>query len=143
MKDMAFFGPLLGHSAHLARELMRGKMTCYDMTPSQTHVLLYLAEHGPSAQSLVAEGMRVKAPTANGIIDRMEEKGLLARCVDERDARRRLVSLTQRGESLVAELKRCFDEAEKQIVLGFSPQEQEQLLSFLRRIIENLEVTAL
>lgn len=133
------YGPLLGHCAHLAREQMRARMSRYGMTPAQTHVLLYLAEHGPTVQSAVAEGMRVKAPTVNGIIDRMEEKGLLVRTVDEKDARRRRVHLTEKGEGFTSEFKRCFDEAEESIVRGFSPQERELLRTLLCRIIENLE----
>ncbi|MBQ5927854.1 MAG: MarR family transcriptional regulator [Oscillibacter sp.] len=139
MDHMAFFGPLLGHSAHLAKEQMRARMSRYDITPTQTHVLLYLTEHGPTTQSTLAEALGVKAPTANGVIDRMEEKGLLVRTVDERDARRRLVRLTEKGGTFVEELKECFDRAEEAIVQGFSREEQELLRSFLRRIIENLE----
>lgn len=139
MDHMAFFGPLLGHSAHLAKEQMRTRMSRYDITPTQTHVLLYLTEHGPAMQSALAEALGVKAPTANGVIDRMEEKGLLVRTVDERDARRRLVRLTEKGGTFVEELKECFDRAEEAIVQGFSREEQELLRSFLRRIIENLE----
>ena len=142
MKD-DFYGPLLGHCAHQAREQMRSRMSRYDMTPTQTHVLLYLAEHGPSAQSVLAEGMRVKAPTANGIIDRMEEKGLLVRSVDERDARRRLVGLTEKGQGLVEQIQRQFMLAEETIVRGFDEAEQRQLRAFLQRIIENLEVETL
>ena len=139
MDHMAFFGPLLGHSAHLAKEQMRTRMSRYDISPTQTHVLLYLTEHGPTTQSTLAEALGVKAPTANGVIDRMEEKGLLVRTVDERDARRRLVRLTEKGGTFVEELKECFDRAEEAIVQGFSREEQELLRSFLRRIIENLE----
>ena len=139
MDHMAFFGPLLGHSAHLAKEQMRARMSRYDITPTQTHVLLYLTEHGPPTQSTLAEALGVKAPTANGVIDRKEEKGLLVRTVDERDARRRLVRLTEKGGTFVEELKECFDRAEEAIVQGFSREEQELLRSFLRRIIENLE----
>ena len=142
MKD-DFYGPLLGHCAHQAREQMRSRMSRYDMTPAQTHVLLYLAEHGPSAQSVLAEGLRVKAPTANGIIDRMEEKGLLVRSVDERDARRRLVGLTEKGQGLVEQIQRQFMLAEETIVRGFDEAERCQLRAFLQRIIENLEVETL
>lgn len=142
MKD-DFYGTLLGHCAHQAREQMRSRMSRYDMTPAQTHVLLYLAEHGLSAQSALAEVMRVKAPTANGIIDRMEEKGLLVRTVDEHDARRRRVCLTEKGEGMVADLERQFRETEEEIVRGFSEAERETLKCLLRRVIKNLEVTTL
>ena len=137
------FGPLLGHCAHLSKERLRGRMARYDMTPTQTHVLLYLAENGPTAQSALAEDMKVKAPTANGIIDRMAEKDLLARTVDGKDARRRLIRLTEKGEGLAKELKTQFGRTEEEILRGFDETEQALLRSFLMRIIGNLEETTL
>ena len=137
-----YYGPLLGHCAHLAKEQMRARMERFDMTPAQTHVLLYLHENGATTQTALAEQMRVKAPTANGILDRMEEKGLLVRTVDGRDARRRLIRLTEKGEGLVEELRGQFILAESAILQGFDQAEQCQLKSFLQRIIKNLEVRA-
>lgn len=137
-----YYGPLLGHCAHLAKEQMRARMDRFDMTPAQTHVLLYLHENGATTQTVLAEQMRVKAPTANGILDRMEEKGLLVRTVDGRDARRRLIRLTEKGEGLVEELRGQFILAESAILQGFDQAEQCQLKSFLQRIIQNLEVRA-
>lgn len=137
------YGPLLGHCAHLSRERLRGKMARFDLTPTQTHVLLYLADCGPATQSALAEGMRVKAPTANGILDRMAEKGLLVRTVDEKDARRRLIRLTEKGEGLAKELKTQFGRTEEEILRGFDETEQALLRSFLVRIIGNLEGTTL
>ena len=42
--ENAPIGPLLGHAAHLARERMDVRLARYDVTPAQTHVLLYLGE---------------------------------------------------------------------------------------------------
>lgn len=137
------YGPLLGHCAHLSKERLRSRMARFDLTPTQTHVLLYLTENGPSAQSMLAEDMKVKAPTANGILDRMEEKGLVVRSVDEKDARRRLIRLTEKGAGLVEDLKTQFDRAEEEILRGFDAAEQALLRKYLIRIIENLEVTTL
>ena len=76
--ENAPIGPLLGHAAHLARERMDARLSRYDMTPSQTHTLLYLSSHGYTApQRDVVEHLRVRPSTANGILDRMEEKGLI------------------------------------------------------------------
>ena len=72
----------------------------------------------------------------------MEEKGLLVRTVDGRDARRRLIRLTEKGEGLVEELRGQFILAESAILQGFDQAEQCQLKSFLQRIIKNLEVRA-
>ena len=60
-----FLGPLLGHATHLARERMDARLSRYDMTPSQTHTLLYLSSHGYTApQRDVVEHLRVRPSTA-------------------------------------------------------------------------------
>ena len=56
-----FLGPLLGHATHLARERMDARLSRYDMTPSQTHTLLYLSSHGYTApQRDVVEHLRIR-----------------------------------------------------------------------------------
>ena len=81
--DALHLGPLLGYAAHLTRERMDARLSRYDMTPAQTHTLLYLCGHGDCApQRDVVSHLRVKPSTANGILDRMEEKGLIRRAAD-------------------------------------------------------------
>ena len=136
-------GPSLGRAAHLVRASMDARMSRYEITPTQNHVLMYLRLHDKRAsQCEVTAYLRVKPSTANGILDRMEEKGLLVRTVDGRDARRRLIRLTEKGEGLVEELRGQFILAESAILQGFDQAEQCQLKSFLQRIIKNLEVRA-
>ena len=65
-------GPLLGRAAHLTRERMDARLAQFDVTPAQTHVLLYLHDHGGKApQREVVEHLKVKPSTVNGILDRM------------------------------------------------------------------------
>ena len=42
-------GPTLGRCAHLARAGMEARLSRYEVTPVQTHVLLYLFRHGGQA----------------------------------------------------------------------------------------------
>ena len=133
-------GPTLGRSAHLARERMDARLSRYDITPAQTHTLLYLHRHnGQASQCEVIGHLKVKPSTANGILDRMEEKGLLERSVSEQDARRRMITLTEKGAKLQKELHSAFEETEELMMKGLSQEERELLFSFLDRINRNLE----
>ena len=114
-------GPMLGRCAHLSRAGMEARLSQYEVTPVQTHVLLYLIRHGGQApQCQVTDFLKVKPSTANGILDRMVETDLVVRSVSGSDARRRLITLTDKGR-------------------GLTPQETEQFRSLLCRIIQNLE----
>ena len=106
--DALHLGPLLGHAAHLTRERMDARLSRYDVTPAQTHTLLYLCGHGDCApQRDVVSHLRVKPSTANGILDRMEEKGLIRRAADENDQRQKemeedYVGLVKAGHTMAA-----------------------------------------
>ena len=90
-------GPALGRAAHLARASMDARMSRYEMTPTQSHVLMYLCFHGKQApQCEVTAHLRVKPSTANGVLDRMVDKGLVERSVSGSDARRRLITITEK-----------------------------------------------
>ncbi|MEG1593542.1 MAG: MarR family transcriptional regulator [Oscillibacter sp.] len=140
MPDRKALGPLLGCTAHLARERMDARLSQYDVTPAQTHVLLYLQRGGGEApQGELTEFLRVKPSTINGILDRMVEKGLVRRTADESDARRKLIALTALGQSKQALFRHGFAEAEEVITRGFSPEETEQFRALLERVVRNLE----
>lgn len=80
-------GPMLGRCAHLSRAGMEARLSQYEVTPVQTHVLLYLIRHGGQApQCQVTDFLKVKPSTANGILDRMVEKDLVVRSVSGSDA---------------------------------------------------------
>lgn len=133
-------GPLLGHAAHLAKERMDARMSRYDMTPAQTHTLLYLCRReSPAPQREVVAHLRVKPSTANGILDRMEEKGLICREADPTDQRQKRVLVTEKGRKQLDLAQETFQVAEDLIVRGMKPEEAASLRELLCRVIENLE----
>lgn len=140
MHDQKLLGPMLGQCAHLARERMDARMSRFGMTPSQTHVLLYLRRQGGQvSQGELTAHMRVKPSTVNGILDRLEEKGLVERTVSGTDARQRLVTLTSSGVERESQTKQCFQDAEALIARGMTTEETETLRRLLELVIHNLE----
>ena len=140
MHDNRLLGPLLGHCAHLARERMDARLARYGVTPAQIHVLHYLYHCGNQApQCDVTAHLKVKPSTANGILDRMEEKDLLRRSISESDGRKRLITLTEKGAGLQEVLRQKFEETEQLMTQGFSEAETAQLHELLRRVMVNLE----
>ena len=133
-------GPMLGCCAHMARERMDARMSRFGMTPAQTHVLLHLHQSGGQLpQRELLDSLKVMPSTVNGILDRMEEKGLVERTVSGTDARQRLVALTLAGRKREEQVKQAFLEAEALIVRGLTKEETDTLRSLLERVIQNLE----
>lgn len=138
--EAVHLGPLLGRAAHLARERMDVRLSGYDVTPAQTHALLYLCRGGDAVpQRDVVAHLRVKPSTANGILDRMEEKGLIARETDPTDLRQKRVRATEKGIQLKTRMQSAFQETERIIFRGMTPEESDALQRLLYRVIENLE----
>nr|WP_325304067.1 MarR family transcriptional regulator [uncultured Oscillibacter sp.] len=133
-------GPALGWAAKLSKANMDARVSRYDVTPAQTHVLLYLQQHGGRVpQHELAEFLRVKPSTVNGVLDRMEEKGLVRRSVSGSDARRRLITLTEKGAEQQALFQQSFLDVEEAMVRGFTQEERENLCALLDRVIQNLK----
>lgn len=140
MHDGNALGPLLGHCFHLVRAQMDARLARYDVTPAQTHVMMHLKHHGGEMlQGNLTQFMRVKPSTVNGILDRMEERGLISRTISGTDARRRVIALTPAGQKQVTLFEHSVQEAERVISAGLSPEELDTLRTLLGRIIRNLE----
>ena len=138
--DKPRLGPTLGRAAHLAKANMGARVAQFDITPAQTHVLLYLHHHGGQApQYELTSFLQVKPSTANGVLDRMEEKGLVRRSVSGKDARRRLISITDKGREQQTLFQESFLKTETIMVQGISQEHQALLLEILDHIIKNLE----
>jgi MarR family 2-MHQ and catechol resistance regulon transcriptional repressor len=70
------------------------------LTPSQADVIFTLGgTEGMTCADISAETLITKG-TLTGVIDRLRAKGLVERWEDAYDARRTLVALTDKGESL-------------------------------------------
>ena len=142
MEHPEVLGPVLGRCGHLMKERMDARLSGCDGTPAQTHVLLYLHHHGTNGQATqcaVTEFLKVKPSTANGILDRMVEKGLVERTVSRTDARQRLITMTEKGREQHEHLREAFMETERAAVRGLSSEERATLLELLNRVILNLE----
>ena len=140
MQDFKPLGPLMGHCFRLGRARMDARLESYDVTPAQMHVLHYLYHHGNQAdQCEMTAHLKVKASTAAGILERMEEKGLIRRAVSEADARHKRITLTEKGMARQSRFKEVFEEVEGQMTKGFTPEEAAQLYALLMKVRANLE----
>jgi DNA-binding MarR family transcriptional regulator len=71
--------------------------TCQVSVP-QLSCVLALYEHGPLPPSRIAKHIMVQSSTVTGIIDRLEQKGLVCRLRDSSDRRVITIQLTEGGK---------------------------------------------
>jgi DNA-binding MarR family transcriptional regulator len=72
----------------------------YQVSAPQVSCLLALYENGPLSLSQIARIIMVKSSTVTGIIDRLEQKGLVRRLRNAPDRRMITIELTEAGNAL-------------------------------------------
>jgi len=104
----------------------------YQVSAPQLHCLLALNDNGPLPPSQIARYIMVKSSTVTGIIDRLEQKGLVYRIRNSPDRRVITIQLTEAGKELaqnapppiqhkiVDGLKKLPEGEIKQIILSLS-----------------------
>lgn len=126
---------------HASRALMRRfdeRLRPFGYSMAYVRVAIALEQHGPMQQKELLEHVDVEQPTLTALLTRMERDRLLSRKADPRDARARLVSLTARGASRLAEVKQALAEVVDQALTGIAEQEQQVVLRVLRQVVANL-----
>jgi DNA-binding MarR family transcriptional regulator len=70
------------------------------VSPQEGHLLSYLRSYAPCPVSELVRVFGLKHSTMTSILDRLEERGLVARSLNPHDRRSLLVKLTRQGKSL-------------------------------------------
>jgi MarR family transcriptional regulator, lower aerobic nicotinate degradation pathway regulator len=127
---------LLAMAGSQARHRWANMLRQLEVSPSQYKVLRALGESGPLSQNKLAEIIAVDPRNLVPLVDRLAERGLVAREMDPRDRRRRVLSLTGRGQRLATDLASIGAQVEQDFLSPLSSGDQqalrEMLLSLLR-----------
>jgi DNA-binding MarR family transcriptional regulator len=81
-----------------------------ELTPSQTSVLSRLSKEGPASASALAAAERIRPQSIATTLAALDERGMIRRSPDPADGRRQLVSLTEAGDTLIADGRRAGEE---------------------------------
>ncbi len=109
----------------------------YGLSSSQYKVLKFLYVQ-PSRTARVVDLERqysMTHPTALGLIEALEKKGFTIRIENPKDARGKLVALTEKADSMQAELEALGEKIEDELTERLSGDERNQLISLLQKLI--------
>lgn len=115
------------------------KFQSIGIPPGQVPILLELGKHGQLSQRDLAQKVCVTPATISGTLKRLERSGIIVRTGMADDARVSLVSLSQAGKTLLQEAGDVFQDADELLVAGFTEQEIQELLNFIRRMLDNVQ----
>src|SRR6202521_3118652 len=91
--------PLLEHLAAVGRRAAEISMSPGGLRPRHLIALKLLSEHGPASQQGLAAALSLDPSNVVGLLNELEERGLITRRRDPADRRRHIVELSATGAS--------------------------------------------
>jgi len=119
-------GELQG-AAQLLRCAGTGRLVRQGVSMTHIHVLWLLDEHGELPMHEVAELLGLSLPNTSGLIDRMEERGLVERVHDRDDRRVVRVLIAPPGRAALDEVQLVKDDLAVAVLGRMTDQQLERL----------------
>jgi DNA-binding MarR family transcriptional regulator len=106
-----------------------------DITAPQFAALRALYEFPDIDQTALSRVIAYDRATIGGLVERLEDKGLVKRAVDKRDRRSRTLHLTAAGRTLLERLRPMLERVSERMLSRLTAGERAQFLDFLERVI--------
>ena len=90
-------------------------------------------------QAGLAAAIAKDRATIGAVVDRLEQKGLIARRPSPRDKRAKVLSLTEQGQAVLAELVPVVDALQRDSLPGLSDAEYRQFLALATKAVAAAE----
>jgi DNA-binding MarR family transcriptional regulator len=110
-----------------------------DLTMQQVRVLGHIVKDPGIAGHELGDRLAVSAPTASGLVDRLVEKGLIARVDDPDDRRVRRLHPTELGIDVIRQMDSMFGRALGVVIQRLSLEELQLLLRGSQAMLDALE----
>jgi len=126
---------LLGYRLRLAQQAVFRDFAASvpEVSPGRAGMLLLIDANRGVTQGRLAQAAGLDRSTMVGVVDMLEERGLIERRRGE-DRRTNGLWLTRAGRALVARLKRRIEVHERRVAVRLSAAEREQLLALLEKL---------
>jgi DNA-binding MarR family transcriptional regulator len=119
---------------HLSKRRFMAIASEFDLSPPQVMALRQLDPDEPKPMSELAVALRCDNSNVTGIVDRLEDRGLVERRPGEHDRRVKMLMITERGAQVRAGLAARLDEPPEALA-NLSPEDQRALRDIMRRAL--------
>jgi MarR family transcriptional regulator, transcriptional regulator for hemolysin len=138
--DTDTFGFAITDVARMTRSLLEKRIAAAGMgiTPGEARALVHIAALDGARQNRIAERLGVEPMTACGYVDRLEQRGLVARFPDPDDRRAKNVMATDSARQLIDNILEIGTALREDALDGLSAAESEAMMAALRKVRRNL-----
>lgn len=134
--DYSFHYLLMANQALFQKSLF-DKIKHSGLTSGQPKILDYLKEHNGASQKEIAAGCHIEAGSLTSVLNRMEEKGIIERCMLNGNRRTYHIFLTKEGAALQEIVENAFSELEQTVLDSISEDDLAVFMRVFLQIYEN------
>ena len=127
--------PLLEHLARVGRRAAESSMSPGGLRPRHLIALKLLSERGPASQQGLADALSLDPSNVVGLLNELEERGLVTRRRDRADRRRHIVELSPLGEDELTLAYARLSDVEDDLLSALSTAERATLYDLLVRAV--------
>jgi MarR family transcriptional regulator, organic hydroperoxide resistance regulator len=120
---------------HASKRRFHAVASEFELSPPQVRALAVLDPDRPVPMSELAEALHCDNSNVTGIVDRLEDRGLVERRSATHDRRVKMLAVTERGAEVRERLAERLQEAPEPLA-RLSPEDQRALRDIMRRAFE-------
>jgi DNA-binding MarR family transcriptional regulator len=119
---------------HVSKQRFMAIASEFELSPPQVMALRHLDPAEPKPMSELAAALHCDNSNVTGIVDRLEDRGLVERRAADHDRRVKMLMITERGAEVRARLSARLDEPPAPLA-RLSAEDQRTLRDIMRRAL--------
>jgi len=126
-------------AARIASREIAAALAPLRLAPAQYAILDMIGRHGDMRPAMIARRLDLETSTTTNTLQRTERDGFIDRQTEPNNSRMVLISLSEKGKTVLVDARVAVQEVEARALAGTAPEDMETAREFLARLMANLK----